>query len=514
MSTPEDAHAAPDRRIGEGPYPRLILRNATVIDGTGAPPQGPADVVIEGNRIHQIHLVGSPTARMQGADRPDPGPGGREIDVRGGYVLPGLIDSHGHIAPANKAPSTQYAYSLWLAHGVTSIRDPGCFVNGLDFTRREADRSARNEIAAPRITPYVGFGEGRDAPFRTPDEARAWVQSIAERGAAGVKFFGYRADIFQAALEELNRLGLGSACHHAQIHVAQANALTTARWGLRSLEHWYGLPEALFTDQRVQNFDVHFNYEDEQQRFYQAGQLWRQAAAPGSGRWNDVIDELVALGLTLVPTFSVYIGMRDVERVMAYPWHAEHVLPSLWEFWKPSRQSHGSVFYDWGTEMEVAWRHNYRRWMDFVRDYHNRGGRVVTGTDSGFIYNLWGFSQVQEMELLREAGLHPLEILRAATLSSAELLGVAGEVGSVTPGKLADLAVVDENPLANLKVLYGNGRLRLTDEGDLERQGGARYTIKDGIVYDARAILEEVRAEVREARARQGEGVPGARAGI
>jgi hypothetical protein len=498
-------HSAPDRKVGDGPYPRLILRNATVIDGTGAPPQGPVDVVVENNRIALLHLVHSPTARMQAGGRPEAGPGGREIDLTGHYVLPGLFDCHGHIGASNKVPSAQYVYNLWLSHGVTSIRDPGCFQNGLDFVRREADRSAANEIVAPRISPYVGYGEGRNEPFRTPDEARAWVGEVAERGADGIKLFGDRPDIFKAVLGEAKQVGLGTACHHAQTHVAQSNALVTSRWGLSSVEHWYGLPEALFTDRTVQDFPLNYNYEDEQTRFHQSGKLWMQVAEPGSARWNDVIAELVSLGATLDPTFQVYIGTRDAERVRTFPWHADYTAPQLWDFWKPSPSSHGSVFYDWGTEMEVDWRHNYQRWMSFINDFAHAGGRVVLGTDAGSIYKLWGFGNVEEMELLREAGLHPLEILRAATLASAQLLGVADELGSVTPGKIADLLVIDENPLANLKVLYGNGRLRLRSDGELERAGGVKYTIKDGVVYSAPDLLEAVKEEVKEQRAQRGQ---------
>ena len=155
--------------------------------------------------------------------------------------------------------------------------------------------------------------------------------------------------------------------------------------------------------------------------------------------------------------------------------------------------------------MEVDWRHNYERWMTFIRDFFHHGGRVTLGTDAGSIYKLWGFGNVEEMELLREAGLHPLEIIRAASLAAAELVGVSDQLGSVTAGKLADLLVIDENPLVNLKVLYGNGRLRLSESGGLERAGGVKYTIKDGIVYSARALLERVRDEVKEERAKRGQ---------
>jgi imidazolonepropionase-like amidohydrolase len=142
--------------------------------------------------------------------------------------------------------------------------------------------------------------------------------------------------------------------------------------------------------------------------------------------------------------------------------------------------------------------------MAFVNDFKNRGGRVGVGTDSGYTFNLYGFSFVREMELLREAGFHPLEVIRSATLSGAQALGVADRVGSLEPGKLADMVVVNENPVKNLKVLYGTGAIRLDEKNQLVRVGGVRYTIKDGIVYDAKKLLADVRRMVRETKDKEG----------
>lgn len=500
---PESILAAPPRAEGDGPYSRLVLRGVTVINGTGAPPIGPVDLVIEGNRIASVKAVGNPGMPIDPADRPALLPGGREIDLSGHYVLPGFVDMHGHLGGKEQGTPAEYVLKLWLGHGITTVRDPGCG-NGLAFCLDHKAKSERNEIAAPRLEAYVNFGQGRDEPFTTVDQARAWVDQVADQGADGIKFFGYRPDIMAAAIERANRRGLRTACHHAQMDVARMNVLDTAGWGLTSMEHWYGLPEALFVDRTLQDYPADYNYLDEQHRFGEAGRLWSQAAERGSARWNEVIDRLVALDFTIDPTLTIYEASRDLMRARQADWHQEYTLPALWDFYRPSRNAHGSYWFDWGTEQEVEWRRNYRKWMDFLVDYKNRGGRVTTGSDSGYIYKLYGFDYIRELELLREAGFHPLEVLRAATLAGAEALGRDREIGSIEPGKLADLVVVAENPLANLKVLYGTGAVRLDAENVPRRVGGVAYTVKDGIVYDARRLLADVRAIVAKAKADAG----------
>jgi hypothetical protein len=230
--------------------------------------------------------------------------------------------------------------------------------------------------------------------------------------------------------------------------------------------------------------------------------VWEQAAAPGSERWYAVRDELIALGLTLVPTFAVFEANRDLAAARQAEWHDTYTWPAMYRSFQPDAGLQGGAHIDWTTADEVAWRDNFRRWMQFVNDYKNAGGRVVAGSDAGFGYRIPGFGFVRELELLQEAGFNPLEAIQAATLNGAELLGLADQVGSLVPGKKADIVLVGANPLANFKVLYGNGHLRLNRaSGAPERVGGVRYTIKDGVVYDAVKLRADVRSMVREARA-------------
>jgi imidazolonepropionase-like amidohydrolase len=105
--------------------------------------------------------------------------------------------------------------------------------------------------------------------------------------------------------------------------------------------------------------------------------------------------------------------------------------------------------------------------------------------------------------MLQEAGFHPLEVIQSATMNGAITLeepkGRAPEFGTVRAGMLADLVIVDQNPLHNFKVLYGNGHVKLNDATrQVERVGGVKYTIKDGIVYDAKRLLADVAAMVEK----------------
>ena len=475
---------AQDNYLGEGPFSQLIIRGVTLINGDGSPPRGPIDIVVENNKIVSIKVVGYDGVPINEERRPKLKDGGKELDANGMYLLPGFIDMHVHIGGDAQGANSEYVFKLWMAHGVTTVREVSG--RGVDYTNDLKRKSNAHDIVAPRIFGYTGFGQSNstfnplnDVPISTPELARQWVRANAKRGADGIKFFGAEPDIMAAAIDENKKLGLRSTAHHAQLSVARWNVLHSARAGMTSMEHWYGLPEALFSDRTVQNYPLDYNYQNEQHRFEEAGKLWKQAAKPYSEHWNNVMNELLELDYTLDPTFNIYEASRDLQRARRAEWHEDYTLPSLWKFYEPSKISHGSYWHYWGTEQEVEWKNNFKLWMTFINEYKNRGGRVTVGTDSGFIYQLYGFAYPRELELLREAGFHPLEVIRSATLNGAEALGWDKKIGSVQIGKLADFVIVEENPLVNLKVLYGTGAIKLTEDNEVVRTKGIKYTIKD-----------------------------------
>ena len=126
-----------NRAEGLGPFKRMVIRGATLINGTGSPPIGPVDIVIEKNKIAEVRSVGYPGVPISENRRPKKGD--YEIDASDHYILPGFVDMHAHAGSPQKAPDTDYVYKLWLAHGVTTIRGVG--LGPMEFTLKEKNRS-------------------------------------------------------------------------------------------------------------------------------------------------------------------------------------------------------------------------------------------------------------------------------------------------------------------------------------------------------------------------------------
>jgi hypothetical protein len=500
----------PDRQPGEGvgPFRRLVIRSAMLIDGSGAPPRGPVDIVIAGNRIESIRGAGSPGLPLR-ANR-EPRGADHEIDAAGMYVMPGFVDVHGHNGDPDKAPNATYGYRLWLAHGVTTVRGVSLYFGPGGMSASDRQRSAANTIVAPRLYDYISLGDWTQGDIETPEQARAFVRWAAAQGYHGIKLFNSeRGPTTEAAIQEARRLRIGTVAHLGQGGVAEVNADRATAMGLHGITHFYGHFESLLRDRRLPAYPNDYNMSDEQWRFSQVARLADQIHEPGGPEWRAYLARLLERNVFLSPTFNIYSAGRDVMRARNADWHARYTLPSLQRFFDPSRVHHGSYFWDWTTADEVAWRRFYGPYMRLANDYKNLGGRVTAGSDPGYIYQTWGFSYIQELEMLQEAGFSPLEVIQAATQNGAQEIfqprGQEAPFGTVRAGMLADLVIVPGNPLSNLKLLYGTGHMRLNPQTQrVERVGGVRWTVKDGIVYDAPALLESVARMVAEQRAREG----------
>jgi hypothetical protein len=487
-------HGPPDH---EGRSDALVIHNATVVDGTGSPAEGGMTIVIEKNQI--THLYPESATGRPGFQVPQLQGDVREIDATGKYVLPGFINMHAHIhGPWGLGVSpTEYIYKLWLAAGVTTVRDVGSIGR---TTIKHRELSAQGQIVAPRIYAYLWFPKGTigspltGAASVSEDALRSEVGALHKMGADGLKLRGFDRDTTAIIMDEARRLELRVA-HH--VGIKDMNAWDNAEFGTTSIEHWYGIPDAALTG--VQNFPPDFDHSNELHRFRFAGRLWREA---NSERMTDVLQSLVDKGVAWDPTFAVYSASRDLQRAITQPAFRDYLHPAMEKYFVPDPTKHGSYFFGWTNTDEVYWKENFRIWMDAVKQFEELGGVVTTGEDAGFIYQLFGFCYLRELQLHEEAGFHPLEVIQHATSNGAKVLGESARLGRIRPGHLADLVVVNGNPLENLQTLMPRG---LNEALDLQNdgRGGIEWTIKDGYTYHVPKLLDEVRRNVSEARGRK-----------
>ncbi|RPJ71266.1 MAG: amidohydrolase [Acidobacteria bacterium] len=483
---------------------RLLIRNAMVIYGNAKPAFGPVDILVQDGLIAR---VGSPSPK-------DPPPD-TVIDASGKYVMPGIVNAHMHLQDerGGVAQPFQYEANLLLACGVTTVRDVG---SDLEKAKKWREESAAHRLVAPRILIYTPSWRGRGGPSpdgrpgETPAAVRAGVRWAKENGADGIKIFGIDRDLLEAVLDESKRLGMRTAAH---IAVEETTARDFAELGVTSIEHFYGVADAALDG--IQDFPPDHNASNEVHRFGRAGELYSQRNL-NPARLDEVLDLMVARRVAWVPTLSIYVASRDVLRAQNLPWYKEYLHPTMEEYWKPDLAKHGSYFLGWTNTQEVRWKKSYHVWMDALRRFALKGGLVAAGDDAGFIYSLYGFGLIQELELLEEAGFHPLEVIEQATLNGARLLGLEDRLGRVRAGYVADLLVVNGNPLDNLRLLNPYGTDVVTRNGrpisnyspivpgepgvKVERGGGIEWTIKDGVPYHVPTLMKETRDLVAAAR--------------
>ncbi len=498
----EDARAQSD--VLGGPHDRLVIRGATVIDGTGGPPVGPMDIVIEGDRIVSVSRATALDLAEGGARAS----GDRVIDGSGKYVMPGLIDAHTHMS--GTLPD-EYIPNLWLAHGVTTVR---VFVGDDEdqaIRIARAQRDGTSTVDAPHVLLYR-FWRGDDPRYWDAEGAREVVREWKAAGYDGIKVAGKPGllpDVLDAISSEAEAQGMGVAVHVGQDGVYPMNSVAVAAAGVTTIEHHYGYAESTFDHRTIQDLDPDYNYGDELPRFRATARVWDETNM--DNLYGPVLDTLLELSergqFTMVPTFSVYEDQTDLARAQNLPWLDAYTYPSVMERWTPNPEVHGSFYFEWTSADEGAWGRLYLKWLPWVNEFKNRGGHVAVGSDTGTAYHLYGFGTIRELELMQRAGFHSLEIVKAATQESARAVA-APEVGVIRPGYRADLLVLEMNPLDDLKVLYGTGVERVSLDGQATRLHGLQYTIVGGKVVDAQERLRRVAEMVAAAKASATDGSP------
>lgn len=493
-------------------YNRLVIRNATIISGRGTPgtnrampPEGPIDLVIENGTIVNLIPVDPVNAAGYGREFRRV-TGDRVIDATGTYLIPGLVEMHAHL-PRDNGPlgprAADYAFRLYLGHGVTVVRDAGSGA-GMRQLVEQRRLGASNQIAAPRLVlclrwpqPLRHWDEGD-----TPEKARAMVRAFRQTGADCIKISkspGHYPDVLRAATDEGKKLGMFTM---VDLKVSESDAVVASTAGVRSIEHWYGIPDAALLGS--QSFPPDYNYWDELDRFRYAGLLWTEADKHPD-RVSAVLDTLLRYGTNWDPTMSIYEDNRDLAKYLTAPYRETLVHPA--DMVEPDSSSHGAFHREWKTSDEINWKRNFMVWMKWVKEFHDRGGLLTAGSDNG---TFGGIAYVRELELMQEAGLHPLDVFKIATTNAYQAIGLdtLAHLCGIRVGCAADLAIVNGNPIDNLKVLYGRGYgfYGTMPRARLAQQGGVRWTIKDGVVFDAQALLREAEWYVQQEKARLGPG--------
>lgn len=411
--------------------PPLVLQGVTVIDMTGAAPRPGMTVIIRGGRIE---TVSSEVKVPEGA---------QVVDARGKFLIPGLWDMHVHLWHAERE------LPLFVANGVTGVRDMASPPAQI-FRLRDEVKSGRT--LGPRI---VACGPQVDGPGEAPEhaipvsnaaEARQAVQRLKALGADCVKPHDrVPRDAYLALVDEAKRAGLPVMGHVPnEVEVAEASDA-----GQRSIEHLGGLFDACSSAraeiERLKSLPPPKDPSEFPRRLAARGTLALDTYSPEicgrlferfvrNGTW-----QCPTLATTYARTFIDDLSRRDDPRLRYIPKEQR-------ERWKPEND----FFARFRTPDYVAWQKRY--WTEalkLVGAMHRAGVPILAGTDLSLAYVYPGFSLHDELAFLVEAGLSPREALAAATVNPARFLGL--EAGTVETGKIADLVLLDADPLADIR---------------------------------------------------------------
>ena len=411
----------------------IAITNVTVIDGTSATPRSSQTVIVRGNRIVAVGAAASVRTPS----------GARVIDGRGKFLVPGFWDMHVHTAIAGGRP----LLGLYVANGVTGVRDMAGDWDTLSTWRGEIRRGT---LVGPRIVASGPYLEGGDVPIphlnaRTPAEARAGVDSLVSLGVDFIKVHSQlNAESYFAIARRARERGIVFAGHVPRVVGSEAASDS----GQKSIEHLLAIPAPCTAQDSVAL----------QPRFTVQGALGRCS----SEDLAPLYAKFVRNGTYVTPTFTAQVEVAYWPSRKVPGDSLAHYLP------KAVKGYVASIFPmpdSIPPNADSVGRAMLTKRLRQVAEMQRAGVHILTGTDAPLRNSPPGFGLHEEMVLLARGGMPPIAVLRSATSEPARYLGMLDSAGTVATGKLADLVLLDANPLADIgnvrriSAVIANGRV-------------------------------------------------------
>jgi imidazolonepropionase-like amidohydrolase len=467
----------------------IAITNVAIVSPQSGAIQSGQTVIVGAGRIVEV----GPSTEVEVPD------GATRVPGDGRYLIPGLWDMHVH--PGSHSNARDIVYPLSIALGVTGMRNMqgDCLDCGLDHSwetelaRRQA--VADGTLGGPRVVASSDFagshgqavewterGSSPEAPG-TPDDARAFVRLARERGADFIKIYDMLPrEAYLAAVDEAKTLGLTFAGHvPVEVQASEASDL-----GQASIEHprTFGvlIECSAREDELRARLVEEFAKAPAGERFDSAGStilplLLAMAESYDPPKCEQLAQRFVQNGTWIVPTLMT--GREPGE--VGPDWRSDPYARFL-----TTEEREFSEWYEEELALDLGEGRGdlpVRLWeRDVTRALYEAGVKILAGSDAGALV-YWGIGLHQELELLVSAGMTEADALRAATLGPAEFLEATDSLGTVEPGKVADLVLLDANPMV-----------------DISNTQRIRAVIARGRLFDREALdrlLEEAEAAAR-----------------
>jgi imidazolonepropionase-like amidohydrolase len=370
----------------------IAIVGATLIDGTGGPVVTDAVVVIRGDKI--VAVGKRDTVKV---------PNGAEVvDAKGLTLVPGLIDSHFHIDGDDPLPA------LYLSHGVTSVRDPGQWIEAYDAARKASAPVPRLFLCGPHLDSPPPAYPTDSFIVRDPEETRLAVNRFVDDGASAIKvYFRLPLALIRVAIETAHARGVP-----VMGHLEIVDARDAIRAGIDGIEHATSFGTALLPLRDAEKYrqSVLASNDARREGRYQVWNAIDLNTPQAAALFKLIVDR----GVVVSPTLAVFEKQRGDKDT---------------------------------TDLHV---HAFRQMEAFVGLANKAGAKIVVGSHSDVPHAKRGWAYQRELELLVESGLTPMQALVAGTMQNARYFHISDRLGSIETGKLADLVLVDGDPLKDI----------------------------------------------------------------